>query len=208
MPRNGLLTASLFELVQPLAEPTTDRAGDAGLPHQPAQYLPRPRLRGGPGRPPVLRPAEHPDQPCRGYSTRPARQCRQLRTHRAGVRILRPLLGDGLFMASGAAWRAQRRTIAPAFVPSTVPTFAKAATEALIPARRDPLDRVDAPVNLLGWLQTLTKRSHRLRPAYSNGALRSHDPGGRSQGTAVRGRAPAWRNRSGCRPWTGALCRR
>ncbi|MGZ5398188.1 MAG: cytochrome P450, partial [Mycobacterium sp.] len=78
------------------------------------------------------------------------------RRTRAGVRILRPLIGDGLFMATGAAWRAQRRTIAPAFVPSAVPSFAKAAAEALIPARRDLLDRAQAPVDLLGWLQTLT----------------------------------------------------
>src|SRR5512134_1561999 len=78
------------------------------------------------------------------------------RRTRAGVRILRPLLGDGLFMASGAAWRTQRRAIAPAFVPSAVPGFAKATAEVLIAAWRDLLDRVEQPVDLLGWLQTLT----------------------------------------------------
>ena len=32
-------------------------------------------------------------------------------------RLLRPVLGDGLFLATGEDWRAQRRTVAPAFAP-------------------------------------------------------------------------------------------
>ncbi|AWN41357.1 cytochrome P450 [Methylobacterium durans] len=42
-----------------------------------------------------------------------------LRT-RASVRILRPVLGDGLLISEGAAWRHQRRTLAPAFTPRAV----------------------------------------------------------------------------------------
>ncbi|MDR7040073.1 cytochrome P450 [Methylobacterium sp. BE186] len=39
---------------------------------------------------------------------------------RASVRILRPVLGDGLLISEGAAWRHQRRTLAPAFTPRAV----------------------------------------------------------------------------------------
>ena len=155
VPRNGLSTASLFELVQPLAEPTTDRAVMRAYRVNPISIFP--------GR------AYEEDRVVRPFFGRPsiltsrAEDIRHVlldnadnyRRSRAGVRILRPL-GDGLFMASGAAWRAQRRTIAPAFVPSAVSSFAKAGAEALIPARRDLLDRAQAPVDLLGWLQSLT----------------------------------------------------
>ncbi len=36
---------------------------------------------------------------------------------RATLRILRPLLGDGLFISQGQAWRHQRRILSPAFTP-------------------------------------------------------------------------------------------
>src|SRR5918997_5422560 len=39
---------------------------------------------------------------------------------RATLRILRPLLGQGLFTSEGATWRHQRRTLAPAFTPRPV----------------------------------------------------------------------------------------
>ena len=39
---------------------------------------------------------------------------------RATLRILKPLLGEGLFISEGAAWRHQRRTLAPAFTPRSV----------------------------------------------------------------------------------------
>lgn len=48
-------------------------------------------------------------------------------------RVLQPVLGDGLFLAEGAAWRHQRRTVAPSFVPRTMPVLARhvvAASEA------------------------------------------------------------------------------
>jgi cytochrome P450 len=40
------------------------------------------------------------------------------------IRVLQPVLGAGLFLAEGAAWRHQRRTIAPAFTPRTMPILA------------------------------------------------------------------------------------
>lgn len=48
-------------------------------------------------------------------------------------RVLQPLLGRGLFLAEGAPWRFQRRTIAPALAPRTMPILARhvvAASEA------------------------------------------------------------------------------
>jgi unspecific monooxygenase len=41
------------------------------------------------------------------------------------MRILRPLLGGGLFLATGEAWRHQRRTIAPAMSPRMMPMLAR-----------------------------------------------------------------------------------
>ena len=35
----------------------------------------------------------------------------------AGIRMLRPVLGEGLLIAEGHAWTHQRRTLAPAFTP-------------------------------------------------------------------------------------------
>lgn len=40
-------------------------------------------------------------------------------------RVLRPLLGDGVFLAEGEAWRGQRRVLAPAFAPRTLPILAR-----------------------------------------------------------------------------------
>src|SRR5450631_4262082 len=36
------------------------------------------------------------------------------------TRILRPLIGDGLFLAEGADWRRQRRSLAPLFTPASI----------------------------------------------------------------------------------------
>jgi cytochrome P450 len=38
----------------------------------------------------------------------------------AGIRVLRPMLGEGLLLAEGRAWKLQRRTLAPAFTPRAV----------------------------------------------------------------------------------------
>jgi unspecific monooxygenase len=38
----------------------------------------------------------------------------------AGIRVLRPVLGQGLLIAEGRAWKHQRRTLAPAFTPRAV----------------------------------------------------------------------------------------
>src|SRR4029079_12116001 len=38
----------------------------------------------------------------------------------AGFRVLKPMLGQGLLIAEGRAWKHQRRTLAPAFTPRAV----------------------------------------------------------------------------------------
>src|SRR5436190_13382904 len=38
----------------------------------------------------------------------------------AGLRVLRPMLGEGLLIAEGRAWKHHRRTRAPAFTPRAV----------------------------------------------------------------------------------------
>ena len=38
----------------------------------------------------------------------------------AGLRVLRPMLGQGVLIAEGRAWKYQRRTLAPAFTPRAV----------------------------------------------------------------------------------------
>src|SRR5438445_907799 len=38
----------------------------------------------------------------------------------AGIRVLRPMLGEGHLIAEGRAWKHQRRTLAPAFTPRAV----------------------------------------------------------------------------------------
>lgn len=41
----------------------------------------------------------------------------------AGIRVLRPILGQGVLIAEGRAWKHQRRTLAPAFSPRAVGTL-------------------------------------------------------------------------------------
>ncbi|MDB5618924.1 cytochrome P450 [Tardiphaga sp.] len=41
----------------------------------------------------------------------------------AGIRVLRPMLGEGLLLAEGRSWKHQRRTLAPAFTPRAVTTL-------------------------------------------------------------------------------------
>lgn len=43
----------------------------------------------------------------------------------ATLRILHPLIGDGLFLAEGGAWKHQRRLVAPAFAPRSLEIVAR-----------------------------------------------------------------------------------
>lgn len=74
----------------------------------------------------------------------------------AGIRMLRPVLGDGLLIAEGHSWTFQRRTLAPAFTPR--------ATANLVPHMTAVLDETIAkldtqtgsPVDLREIMQRMT----------------------------------------------------
>ncbi len=73
----------------------------------------------------------------------------------ASIRILRPLLGKGLLLSTGEDWRHQRRTLAPAFAPRTVPILARHVARAAAAAVADLKASCDAPVDLLAAMQFL-----------------------------------------------------
>ena len=74
----------------------------------------------------------------------------------AGIRVLRPVLGEGLLISEGRAWKHQRRTLAPAFTPRAVTTLVPhmlAATEQTIAKLRAASN---APVDLREAMQRMT----------------------------------------------------
>jgi len=73
-----------------------------------------------------------------------------------GFRVLRPMLGQGLLIAEGRAWKHQRRTLAPAFTPRAVSTLVPhmiAVTEETIAALKG---KMNAPVDLRATMQRMT----------------------------------------------------
>jgi cytochrome P450 len=74
----------------------------------------------------------------------------------AGFRVLRPVLGEGLLIAEGRAWKHQRRTLAPAFTPRAVATLVPhmiAATDETIAKLQTACG---APVDLREAMQRMT----------------------------------------------------
>jgi unspecific monooxygenase len=74
----------------------------------------------------------------------------------AGFRVLRPVLGEGLLIAEGRAWKHQRRTLAPAFTPRAVATLVPhmvAATDETIAKLKETSG---APVDLRKAMQRMT----------------------------------------------------
>jgi cytochrome P450 len=74
----------------------------------------------------------------------------------AGIRVLRPMLGEGLLIAEGRAWKYQRRTLAPAFTPRAVTTLIPhmvAATDETI-AKLQTISH--EPVDLRETMQRMT----------------------------------------------------
>lgn len=74
----------------------------------------------------------------------------------ATERILHPMIGDGLFLAEGGAWRHQRRLVAPAFAPRALAVVARhvaAVCDETVAALRP---RAPGPVDLLREIQLLT----------------------------------------------------
>lgn len=73
------------------------------------------------------------------------------------MRILEPLLGSGLFLASGEAWRHRRRAIAPSMAPRMMPVLA-GHVMTMAEETVGTLGREFGLVNLLGHLQRLALR--------------------------------------------------
>ena len=74
----------------------------------------------------------------------------------AAIRVLRPMLGEGLLISEGRAWKHQRRTLAPAFTPravmSLVPHMVAATDETIAKLRAAG----NAPVDLREAMQRMT----------------------------------------------------
>jgi cytochrome P450 len=74
----------------------------------------------------------------------------------AGLRVLRPMLGEGLLIAEGRAWKHQRRTLAPAFTPRAVtpliPHMVAVTDETIANLRRAD----SGPVDLREVMQHMT----------------------------------------------------
>lgn len=70
-------------------------------------------------------------------------------------RVLQPVLGSGLFLAEGEAWRHQRRTIAPAMAPRSMAVLSRHVVHAAEAAEEGLRRRAGLPVELLRDLQHL-----------------------------------------------------
>jgi cytochrome P450 len=73
-----------------------------------------------------------------------------------GIRVLRPLVGEGLLIAEGRTWKHQRRTLAPAFTPRAVTPLVPhmiAATDETIAKLQG---RCGVPVDLREAMQRMT----------------------------------------------------
>ena len=74
----------------------------------------------------------------------------------AGIRVLRPMLGQGVLIAEGRAWKHQRRTLAPAFTPRAVTSLVQhmvAVTDETIAKLRTV---GSAPIDLREAMQRMT----------------------------------------------------
>ena len=88
-------------------------------------------------------------------------------------RILRPVIGEGLFTAEGDAWRSQRRLMAPAFLPSAVAAFTPLFAEAAAQAAR----RLPALAESGGGVVDMAAEATRATLAVIDGALFSGQTG-------------------------------
>jgi cytochrome P450 len=71
----------------------------------------------------------------------------------ASIRILRPIVGDGLLLSTGEAWRLQRRTVAPALGPRIIPLLCRH----IMASTNEALENLTDPeADLFALLQTLT----------------------------------------------------
>jgi cytochrome P450 len=74
----------------------------------------------------------------------------------AGIRVLRPVLGQGVLIAEGCAWKHQRRTLAPAFTPRAVNTLIPHMVGAVDETVAKLKAASNAPVDLREVMQHMT----------------------------------------------------
>jgi unspecific monooxygenase len=77
------------------------------------------------------------------------------RRNAASRQVLGPVLGEGLFLAEGDAWRHQRRTIAPSLAPRTMPILARHVVTACAETEAALDGLTYRPLELLPHLQRL-----------------------------------------------------
>src|SRR6201982_3925001 len=74
----------------------------------------------------------------------------------AAIRVLRPVLGEGLLISAGRAWKHQRRTLAPAFTPRAVASL----VPHMIAVSEETVAKLEAtagePVDLRQAMQRMT----------------------------------------------------
>jgi cytochrome P450 len=73
----------------------------------------------------------------------------------ATMRMLRPLLGNGLLLSEGEDWKHQRRTVAPAFAPRTMPLLTRHVARAAEAAVARLAGLAEPRVDLLATMQAL-----------------------------------------------------
>lgn len=71
-------------------------------------------------------------------------------------RVLQPVLGEGLFLADGEAWRHQRRVIAPALAPRVLPILIRHIVSVTQSAEQELASRGAGSFELMPVLQRLT----------------------------------------------------
>src|ERR1700712_4023989 len=74
----------------------------------------------------------------------------------AGIRVLRPMLGEGLLLAEGRTWKHQRRTLAPAFTPRAVTTLVPHMISAVDETLAELHGLTGDPVDLREIMQRMT----------------------------------------------------
>ncbi|MDB5503329.1 MAG: cytochrome [Tardiphaga sp.] len=74
----------------------------------------------------------------------------------AGIRVLRPMLGEGLLLAEGRTWKHQRRTLAPAFTPRAVNTLVPHMISAVDETLAELHRAAGGPVDLREIMQRMT----------------------------------------------------
>ena len=74
---------------------------------------------------------------------------------RGTIRMLGPLLGNGLLLSEGEDWKHQRRTVAPAFAPRTIPLLARHVASAADAAIAGLAASAEGEVDLLSAMQAL-----------------------------------------------------